>query len=97
MFRGIANALSRSTSFLRWFGRNSYEVYLTHMLVVWPMVMLFFHFRQSLNTAPLWFLATTALTGAAGHAVARFYSEPLNYKLRMRCKPAAKSAAVAGD
>ena len=100
MFGGIVNALSRSTSFLRWFGRNSYEVYLTHMLVVWPMVMLFFHFRQSLNTAPLWFLATTALTGAAGHAVARFYSEPLNYRLRMRCKPAAKSkesAAVAGE
>ncbi len=97
MFRSIANALSRSTAFLRWFGRNSYEVYLTHMLVVWPMVMLFFHFRQSLNTAPLWFLATAALAGVAGHVVARFYSEPLNDKLRMRFKPPARSATVAGS
>lgn len=96
--RAAARALFRSTAPLRWFGRNSYEVYLTHMLVVWPMVMLFLHFRQSINTAPLWFLAATALAGIAGYAVARFYSEPLNHRLRARFSPAAaKSAAVAGD
>ena len=54
-----AQALFHSTPFLRWFGRNSYEVYLTHMLAVWPMVILFSHFKQNINTAPLWFLATT--------------------------------------
>ena len=82
IFRNIANAFSRSTAFLRWFGRNSYEVYLTHMLVVWPMVGLFFHFHQGLNMAVLWFLATTALTGLLGWFVARFYSEPMNRRLR---------------
>jgi peptidoglycan/LPS O-acetylase OafA/YrhL len=80
--KGINEALYRSTAFLRWFGRNSYEVYLTHMFAVWPMVGLFFYFHQSIQRAPLWFLATLALAGGLGYLVARFYSEPLNYRLR---------------
>jgi peptidoglycan/LPS O-acetylase OafA/YrhL len=80
----MAEGLYRSTAFLRWFGRNSYEVYLTHMFAVWAMVGLFFHFHQSIHQSPLWFLATLALTGALGHVVARFYSEPLNHKLRTK-------------
>ncbi|HEY1524766.1 MAG TPA: acyltransferase [Candidatus Angelobacter sp.] len=94
----IANAFGRSPAFLLWFGRNSYEVYLTHMLVVWPMVGLFFHFHQSINMAPLWFFATTALAGTAGYFVAKSYSEPLNRRLRIRFLPAApKQSAVAAD
>ncbi|MBZ5493435.1 MAG: acyltransferase [Acidobacteriia bacterium] len=80
----ISVYLHRSTAFLCWFGRNSYEVYLTHMFVVWAMVGLFFHFHQSIHQSPLWFLATLALTGALGHVVARFYSEPLNHQLRTK-------------
>jgi peptidoglycan/LPS O-acetylase OafA/YrhL len=80
----ISGYLHRSTAFLRWFGRNSYEVYLTHMFAVWPMVGLFFYFRQSIHLAPLWFLATLALAGTLGYVVARFYSEPLNRQLRTR-------------
>lgn len=75
-------ALYHSTAFLRWFGRNSYEVYLTHMFAVWPMVGLFFYLRQSIHLAPLWFLATLALSGGLGYLVARFYSDPLNHRLR---------------
>src|ERR1043166_2300465 len=80
--KGVTEALYRSTAFLRWFGRNSYEVYLTHMFAVWPMVGLFFYFHQSIHRAPLWFLATLALAGGLGYLVARFYSEPLNQRLR---------------
>ena len=94
----LGSALFRSTGVLLWFGRNSYEVYLTHMLVVWPMVGLFFHFHQGVNTAVLWFLAITALTGVAGHVLARSYSDPLNRRLRLgRWQGTPKSAAVAGD
>lgn len=96
--RNLGSALFRSTGFLRWFGRNSYEVYLTHMLVVWPMVGLFFHFHQSLNTAVLWFFSITVLTGLAGHVLARSYSDPLNRRLRAglwQAKP--KSAVAAAD
>jgi peptidoglycan/LPS O-acetylase OafA/YrhL len=95
ILRNLGRALFRSTGFLRWFGRNSYEVYLTHMLVVWPMVGLFFHFRQSLNTAVLWFLAITALTGIAGDALARSYSDPLNRRLRLKLGQTTPKSAVA--
>ncbi len=70
------------TAVLRWFGRNSYEVYLTHMFVVWPMVWAFFRFHQSINMAPVWFVAYTVLAGVLGALVARFYSEPMNRKIR---------------
>ena len=79
---GVGDVLHRSTAFLRWFGRNSYEVYLTHMFAVWPMVGLFFYFHQSIHLAPLWFLGTLVLAGGLGYLVARFYSEPLNHRLR---------------
>jgi peptidoglycan/LPS O-acetylase OafA/YrhL len=51
---------------LRWFGRNSYEVYLTHMLVVWPMMRIFYDLRHPINSAPLWFLAIHSSRGHAG-------------------------------
>jgi len=95
MLRSLGSALFWSGGFLRWFGRNSYEVYLTHMLVVWPMVGLFFHFHQSLNTAVLWFLAITAFTGIAGHVLARSYSDPLNRRLRRGLWQATPKSAVA--
>jgi peptidoglycan/LPS O-acetylase OafA/YrhL len=54
------------------------------MLMVWPMVIVFQHFQWSIDLAPLWFLLTTALAGATGYLVARFYSEPLNRKIRVK-------------
>jgi peptidoglycan/LPS O-acetylase OafA/YrhL len=72
------------SSIMRWYGRNSYEVYLTHMLMVWPMVILFQRRGWTLNLAPLWFLATAVLAGAAGHVLAQFYSEPLNRAVRRK-------------
>jgi peptidoglycan/LPS O-acetylase OafA/YrhL len=86
----LAKASLIFTAPLRWFGRNSYEVYLTHMLVVWPMVWAFFHFHQTINAAPLWFIATAALTGVLGYLLARLYSEPLNRALRTKLLPATK-------
>lgn len=82
------------TSPLRWFGRNSYEVYLTHMLVIWPMVGIFYHTNQPLNSAPLWFVAATILSGLLGYAVARFYSEPVNKALRTKLLPRQRAVAV---
>jgi peptidoglycan/LPS O-acetylase OafA/YrhL len=70
------------SAIFRWFGRNSYEVYLTHMLVVWPMMRIFYDLHQPANAAPLWFIAITALAGALGFLVAKFYSEPMNRRLR---------------
>lgn len=96
--RRIGEALYRSTASLRWFGRNSYEVYLTHMFAIWPMVGLFFYFHQSIHLAPFWFLGMLALAGGFGYLVARFYSEPLNHQLRIKLINSATrgSAASAG-
>jgi peptidoglycan/LPS O-acetylase OafA/YrhL len=83
--RGVlSKTMWNFTAPLRWYGQTSYEVYLTHMLVVWPTVILFLRFHQSINMAPLWFLAATGLAGLLGYAVARFYSEPLNRRIRTR-------------
>lgn len=92
--RSAAHALWRSTGFLRWFGRNSYEVYLTHMFAIWPMVIFFQHFQWSINLAPLLFLAIAAVAGILGYAVAHFYSEPLNHRLRKMWLPQKKAVAA---
>lgn len=72
------------TSPLRWFGRNSYEVYLTHMFVVTWGIRIFVARGISLGWAPLAYLAMLALAGGLGAAVAGWYSEPLNRRLRRR-------------
>lgn len=94
---GISRAVAGIPSaVLRWFGRNSYEVYLTHMLVVWPMVLAFQRLGFSLNLSPIWFLLTTALAGAAGQVVSQFYSEPFNRRLRGSFLTAAPGATAVG-
>ena len=95
-FKAFRRALWNATAFLRWYGRNSYEVYLTHMFAVWTAVILFWHFKQSVNTAIWWFLAATILSGLLGWLVARFYSEPLNRRLRKPAPPAAAQTVSAG-
>jgi peptidoglycan/LPS O-acetylase OafA/YrhL len=67
---------------LRWFGRNSYEVYLTHMFVANWGIQLYVASR----IGPRWSgpvnLLLLALAGLLGEGVARYYSEPANRRLR---------------
>lgn len=72
------------TAVVRWFGRNSYEVYLTHMFVVTWGVQWFRHMGSPIRWAPLWFLGILLAAGLAGAAVARWFSEPMNEALRAR-------------
>jgi peptidoglycan/LPS O-acetylase OafA/YrhL len=76
--------LAHSPGLLRWFGRNSYEIYLTHMFVIWPLVFLFQRSGVTINAAPGLFVITTVLAGLLGWTVARFYSEPCNRWLRYK-------------
>jgi peptidoglycan/LPS O-acetylase OafA/YrhL len=82
------------SAFLRWFGRNSYEVYLTHMLVVWPAITIFRSTNQPIDRAPIWFLGIAGVTGVVGYVVARFYSEPMNRALRSKLQKSAKAAGA---
>lgn len=75
---------SRWTLPMRWLGRNSYEVYLTHMFVVTTGTTLYTALGKPIAWAPLWFLGMFLAAAVMGDLVARFYSEPLNRKLRAK-------------
>jgi peptidoglycan/LPS O-acetylase OafA/YrhL len=74
----------RGTAIIRWYGRNSYEVYLTHMFVVTWGVQLFRWRHISIDVAPVWFLGILIAAGLMGAVVARFFSEPMNEWWRRR-------------
>ncbi len=91
---GVGNAsLSKRTGWLRAVGRGSYEIYLFHMLVVLGLIGLFKHLKPSLSLIPLWYLAMLLLSISIGMALFRYYSEPLNLRLRARGTHAGAGAA----
>jgi len=65
-------------------GRRSYEVYLTHMFVVFALFGLFKSAGLSLGTVPLLFISVILISGLLGELVARFYAEPMNRLIRQR-------------
>jgi len=65
-------------------GRNSYEVYLLHMFVVFTFFNLFVSVGKPMAAVPVLFLTVILLSGAFGAGAARFYSEPMNRLLRKR-------------
>jgi peptidoglycan/LPS O-acetylase OafA/YrhL len=67
---------------LRWFGRNSYEVYLTHMFIVMWATQSFVALALPVAAGPAWYMMVLILSGLLGAGVARWYSEPLNRWLR---------------
>jgi len=69
-------------------GRNSYEVYLLHMFVVFTFFNLFVRVGKPMAAVPVLFLAVTLFSGALGVVAARFYSEPMNQLLRKRSSSA---------
>jgi len=63
-------------------GRYSYEVYLTHMFVVFGFFGLFLDVGKPMRMVPVLFLVTILISGVLGAVVASFYSEPMNRFLR---------------
>jgi len=66
------------------YGRRSYEIYLTHMFVVFVFFDFFVRKGKPMGWVPALFVATIVVAGALGELVARFYSEPANRWLRAR-------------
>ncbi len=65
-----------------WFGRNSYEIYLTHGFVVLCATSILYRSNQ-----PTWLIVTEYVvvvlcSGLLGQLIASYYSEPLNRYLR---------------
>ena len=69
---------------LRLLGQRSYEVYLTHMFVVFGLFSIFLGTGKPLRGVPILFVAVIAASGVVGELVARYYSEPMNRWLRER-------------
>jgi peptidoglycan/LPS O-acetylase OafA/YrhL len=86
MASGVGNAVfSRGTALLQAIGRCSYEIYITHMFVIFSsFAVLPAIFGKQ---APLWFYPLAyvfMLVGSVllGHVVSRWFSEPANLALR---------------
>lgn len=65
-----------------WLGRHSYELYLFHIVVLALMRNIVDRGRLAPAQKPLWFAVFLVLSTMVAAAVARFYSEPLNQRLR---------------
>jgi peptidoglycan/LPS O-acetylase OafA/YrhL len=65
-------------------GEYSYEVYLTHMFVVFAFFGLFLDAGKPMGLVPVLFVATILASGVLGAAVSGLYSEPMNRFLRSR-------------
>jgi peptidoglycan/LPS O-acetylase OafA/YrhL len=65
-------------------GRRSYEVYLTHMFVVFALFGLYKSAARPLGAVPFFFLSVVLISGLLGEFVARVYSEPMNRLIRRR-------------
>jgi peptidoglycan/LPS O-acetylase OafA/YrhL len=83
----------RVLGWLRSWGRLSYEIYLTHMFVVFAMVRLFKFAGGDLRLGFLWYLPTLPLCWLLGAAVERWLSLPCERWLRASLL----RAPVAGD
>jgi peptidoglycan/LPS O-acetylase OafA/YrhL len=69
---------------LRSLGRYSYEIYLTHMFVVFALYGAFVAAGSPLRAVPALFVGVILAAGLLGALVARCYSEPMNRRLRNR-------------
>ena len=65
-------------------GRRSYEIYLTHMFVVFILFGAFKSAEASPGAVPALFISVIVLSSLLGDLVARLYSEPMNRRLRQR-------------
>jgi peptidoglycan/LPS O-acetylase OafA/YrhL len=66
-------------------GQRSYEVYLTHMFVVFAFFHIFLATGTRLAAIPAFFIGVIIVAALLGEAVARFFSDPMNHLLRARC------------
>jgi peptidoglycan/LPS O-acetylase OafA/YrhL len=72
---------------ISWFGQHSYELYLFHIVVLAFMRNVYDRDALPADYKPLWFLLFLTLASLLAALIARFYSEPLNARIRTRLTP----------
>jgi peptidoglycan/LPS O-acetylase OafA/YrhL len=85
----------RGTRWLRSMGRASYEIYLTHMFVVFSLVGVARMTGTDKAWGWIWYPPALCLAWVLGGLCARYLSEPANRALRMRMLKPAPAAATA--
>ena len=92
---------SRWSAPLRWFGRHSYELYLSHEFIIIAGVGLYGRYFQrepSRAVIAIFTIAMVVLTAPLGWALAHWFTEPANRWLRgaemARPKPASQKAVL---
>jgi peptidoglycan/LPS O-acetylase OafA/YrhL len=65
-------------------GQRSYEVYLSHMFIVFAFFEIFIKLGKPMRAVPALFVAVILVSAFSGELVARLYSEPMNRLLRKR-------------
>ena len=96
--RMVAPRPLRGFGWLRSFGRLSYEIYLSHMFVVFGAVQLFKAWGGDKPHGWMWYLPVVALCWLLGALVGRYFSTPSDRALRKRLlepKPLVNSRAMA--
>jgi peptidoglycan/LPS O-acetylase OafA/YrhL len=93
--RGVGSTmLARGTGWVRAVGRWSYEIYLTHMLVVLGLVPFIVESKPAPPWVLVWYALLLVSSVALGWAVHDVYSEPLNRALRSRRPRSFENRAV---
>jgi Predicted acyltransferases len=85
----------RALGWLRSWGRLSYEIYLSHMFVVFAVVRLFKLSGADYRWGLLWYLLALPLCWLMGTAVERWLSTPCERWLRRRLTPPTRIEATA--
>ena len=75
-------------------GQRSYEIYLTHMFVVFALFDFFVFGGKSAGSVAFVFVAAIFCSAVLGDVVARCYSEPLNWLLRRQWRGTAALGSV---
>ncbi|HEX3007872.1 MAG TPA: acyltransferase [Bacteroidales bacterium] len=73
---------AKHTGFLRFLGRNSYEIYLTHMFVVIAFVHIYDSLKLRVEWAWVLYIAVIVVSGVFGNVVAVYFSNPFNKFIR---------------
>ena len=82
---------------LRRLGQRSYEVYLTHMFVVFAFLHLFLALNKPMWLVPFYFLFTIVVAALLGDLVASFYSDRMNAFLRQAWGEGKLGSAIETD
>lgn len=73
---------SRAMAPIRWFGRHSYEIYLTHEFFVLIMAHYASKFSPSIPVLSVSYVLVVCASGVSGQLLASYFSEPMNRWIR---------------